>query len=174
MLFNLVLKHLLPSCLSGYLTPVYLLSWLWLPLTDIHGLLGDVCVFSTVFCLVVFCWGGACWLGFPECWKDLRLSWADLLIFFSFFLSQLWLKQFGNEHSCLVPYLVARGNVMFSQNIADWRSVTITEENGANMKVAGMWGQDVKKNQSSTLNQVKKSSLVIWMKTQKQRYFSLI
>lgn len=37
MLFNLVLKHLLPSCLSGYLTPVYLLSPLWLLLSQTHS-----------------------------------------------------------------------------------------------------------------------------------------
>lgn len=52
MLFNLVLKHLLPSCLSGYLTPVYLLTLLRLPLTHRRpwplGRCVCVCVFSTV------------------------------------------------------------------------------------------------------------------------------
>lgn len=50
MLFNLVLKHLLPSCLSGYLTPVYLLSLssLVASLTDTFRASWELCVFSAV------------------------------------------------------------------------------------------------------------------------------
>lgn len=64
MLFNLVLKHLLPSCLSGYLTPVYLLTPLWLPLTQtfLWPLGSCVCVCVSLFECECVCVLNSIWL----------------------------------------------------------------------------------------------------------------
>lgn len=81
--------------------------------------MGAVCVLRRL-CLTAFCWRSACLLGFPECWKVLRFSSVDLLIFYFLFfffkLSQLWLKHSGlGVNKSVVSFLATTGDVLLSQ-----------------------------------------------------------
>lgn len=105
MLFNLVLKHSLPSCLSGYLTPVYLLSSLWLPLTDIHGLLGDVCVPN---CFMLSCILAGGWHArlFFRVLKDFEVFKCRPIDFYFFFTASAMIEAqwFGTEQNSLISF----------------------------------------------------------------------